>query len=236
MENDQTVGTTHESPMPSETHLKSHPAGSNKFVVSKNLIIVILLGTFIFLVLMNLLLFFFPRNIFTRALDATLTFSLPRISLNQKSTVPSPDIATPSDTPDVSPSLSPMPSISVTPSVSPTPRPPVASDKTHGVLERASCEGISGWAYDPEKNEESMHVWLYADGGLYGGSFSGKEKADDPRTDINNELKISGDHGFRFSVIPALKDGKEHSLYVYLEAKDGVRHQLGNTPLYITCP
>lgn len=220
------------------------------FSVSKNIIILILSGIFVSLVIANFVVFVLPRS---SAVTTTLVPTpiptiqlLPSISKAVSLTptsiqTPSPTKkATPTSTPTRAPSATPTPTQRPTanpttqPTATPTPKPPTFTDMTYGQLESANCSAITGWAYNPASPNDEVNVWLYADGGTYGGIMSGNLNTTILRADINASKNITGNHGFSFTVIAPLKDGKEHSLYVYADI-NGVRNQIGNTPLYLTC-
>lgn len=211
--------------------------------ISKNIIILILSGIFVTLVIADVIVFVLPRSKESPPVVLVPT-PLPTKQLPSSTsvtklsgTITPTRVQTPTPSPTKGPTATPTktPTPTNTPSPTVTPKPPTFSDATYGVLESATCTSITGWAYDPAHPNEEVTMWLYADGGTYGGIFSGNVNTTIVRSDINTNKGISGNHGFSFSVIAPLKDGKEHSLYVYVEGKDGVRYQVGNTPHYLTC-
>lgn len=214
--------------------------------ISKNIIILVLSGIFVTLVFADVVVFLLPRN---NELSITDTSTpLPKQQAKVPS-APSPTISykltpsitpkatsTPSPSPTRQPTATPTrtPTPTIQPTATPTPKPATFTDNSYGVLESATCQGITGWAYDPANPTAETNIWLYADGGTYGGIMSGNINTTILRADINTNKNITGTHGFSFTVIAPLKDGKEHSLYAYVDI-NGVRYQLGNTPLYLTC-
>lgn len=214
--------------------------------ISKNIIILILSGIFVTLVFADVVVFVLPRN--NELSIADTPTPVPTTQTTKISVIPSRSISykvtpsitkatsTPSPSPTRQPTATPTrtPTPTMQPSATPTPKPATFTDNSYGVLENATCQGITGWAYDPANPTAEVNVWLYADGGTYGGIMSGNVNTTMLRADINTSKSITGTHGYSFSVIAPLKDGKEHSLYAYVEI-NGIRYQLGNTPLYLTC-
>ncbi|CAN5187108.1 hypothetical protein BH11PAT1_BH11PAT1_6660 [soil metagenome] len=206
--------------------------------VSKNLIIILMFGIFLALLIADVVVFLLPHhsNPTSASIVRTPTARLSSAKPSVTTAIQTRTSLAPSTKPTQKPTntITPFPPTN-TPTTTPTPRPPTNSDTTYGVGERVTCKEITGWAVDPADNTSPVSVWLYANGGTYGGIFSGQVTTSILRDDINTAQHITGNHGYSIPVIAPLKDDKEHSLYIYAETKDGVRHQLGNTPQYITC-
>lgn len=63
---------------------------------------------------------------------------------------------------------------------------------TYDTISRTGNEvRVSGWAYDLDQPSTSIDIQIYLDG-----SFSHSVTADVPRTDLNDILDVTGDHGF----------------------------------------
>ncbi len=110
------------------------------------------------------------------------------------------------------------------------------SEPPQGVLESADCDGVAGWAYDPDVGEASINVTL---------SFGGP--VDDPeavlaellagvaRPDLCDQLG-SCDHGFAISGQRSLRDGQLHPVHAY--GHDDLEDdliELGESPLNFAC-
>ena len=94
---------------------------------------------------------------------------------------------------------------SVTISVSdPSPPPPANSYLPEGALEVATCDEITGWAYDRDNLGRPIYVHLYVDG------------AYQPPQILANINRVDvGDHVFNFAVPDSLKDGTDKVIRVY---------------------
>ena len=110
------------------------------------------------------------------------------------------------------------------------------NEAPEGVLESAGCEGLVGWAYDPDVGEDSINVTL-----SFGGPIDDPEavSAELPagvaRPDLCDELG-SCDHGFAISGPRSLRDGKLHPVHAY--GHDDVEDdlvELGQSPTNFAC-
>jgi hypothetical protein len=82
-----------------------------------------------------------------------------------------------------------------------------------GLFETIEGAGtLVGWAVDADAVATSLDVHIYVDGAAgAGGKFLGMVKANVPRPD----LPIPGNHGFRFSLPPMMRDNLSHVYYAY---------------------
>ncbi|MBI3300337.1 MAG: hypothetical protein HYZ75_19395 [Elusimicrobia bacterium] len=81
-----------------------------------------------------------------------------------------------------------------------------------GYLDYIDEEGVAvGWTLDRDESEKSIGVHFYREGAA--GVAAGV--ADQRRRDVNQLLGVPGDHGFRFAIPSALRDGRTHYLYSY---------------------
>ncbi len=78
-----------------------------------------------------------------------------------------------------------------------------------------NCSIIGGWAYDPDTSSDSIQIHYYD--GMIGGSNTpfATSTANVDRPDVRTAFGIDGNHGFNISTPPELKDGTEHTVYVY---------------------
>jgi membrane protein involved in D-alanine export len=84
-----------------------------------------------------------------------------------------------------------------------------------GMLEKADCEEIAGWAWNSNKPNSTVEVDVYSDG-----QFIKTVIADQFRQDLLEKGFGNGKHGFRFPTHPFLKDGDRHVITVRLEHSD----------------
>jgi hypothetical protein len=133
---------------------------------------------------------------------------------------------TPSPSPVPPPPPAPQPTPVPPPAPTPVPVPPPAPTPTPqptrnaapiGYLDGVSSNGTaSGWAYDPNQSASSIQVHFYLDGAAgHGGTLIGSVSASTGRSDVNAAMKISGNHGFEYSMPAQYRDGKQHKLYAY---------------------
>ena len=97
-----------------------------------------------------------------------------------------------------------------------------------GAFEQANCEEISGWALDQHQPNVPVRVDLY----------DGKEYvltvlADQSREDSNGAGYGNRRHVFRFQTPPQLKDGRPHSLSIFIA---GTKKTIMPTPRILLCP
>lgn len=99
-----------------------------------------------------------------------------------------------------------------------------------GFLDAATCEGISGWAQDPDATDAAIDVHVYIGGpagdpAAYGFAVS----ADRHRDDLCSAIGSCA-HGFLAAVPLALFDGVERPVFAYgIGADGGANAQLANT-------
>lgn len=119
----------------------------------------------------------------------------------------------------------------------PTPPPPQAGPP-QGNFEAADCTAISGWAFDPKSPAASIEVHIYRDGPAGSGAFVQSVSANISRPDVNAAFGITGNHGFWAPIMESLKDGQNHSLYIYALAANGTGPNpvILGSPRTINCP
>ena len=106
---------------------------------------------------------------------------------------------------------------------------PTAKPKAYGSnLELVDCQMIAGWAWDASQPNTPIKVDVYD-----GGTLLGTVVAGIARKDLVDANKGDGRHGFKFPVLPALKDGKSHVIKVTIS---GTTLQLANSPKTLVCP
>lgn len=79
-----------------------------------------------------------------------------------------------------------------------------------GHINKADCNGIVGWAYDPDTSGQSINVHIY-DGPAFVLSVSTSQS----RPDVNQAFHITGQHGYSLDLPARFKDGLPHTLKVY---------------------
>jgi len=105
-----------------------------------------------------------------------------------------------------------------------------------GALEQFACEGLIGWAQDPDTPEAAIDVDLYF-GGPAGDPLAVpvQVKADLPREDLCQQLG-SCDHGFALDVPLSLRDGQPHPVHVYAhDSEEGEAAELELSPAQVQC-
>ncbi|NWJ97113.1 MAG: C39 family peptidase [Chloroflexi bacterium] len=107
-----------------------------------------------------------------------------------------------------------------------------------GLLEEPATNGIctnniSGWAQDPKAPSTSLTINIYRDGPYSTGTFIGAYAANALRTDVT-----PGAHGFSVPFPDSLRDGLDHSIYVYALNTDptGLNPLLSGSPRIMHCP
>lgn len=128
-------------------------------------------------------------------------------------------------------------------STNPVPVPVVDKTVPVGWLDSVNCTEFRGWAFDPDNAAAVMDVHFYIDGQAgKGGVLIGMAKTTAQRDDINTLYKLTGTHGFVFTVKTAatnplvLSDGKAHPVYAYaINTNGGTNPLLGGTPKSVTC-
>ncbi len=69
---------------------------------------------------------------------------------------------------------------------------------------------LGGWAYDPNDANVSIAIHYYIDG-----AFAGDNIANKVRTDVNDVVKIPGNHGFEFRIPDSYRNGQAHTIRAY---------------------
>ncbi|MCL5667038.1 MAG: GPI anchored serine-threonine rich family protein [Patescibacteria group bacterium] len=85
-----------------------------------------------------------------------------------------------------------------------------------GYVDQITSDGqIRGWAYDPDRPDESVEVHFYLDKPAGEGRLIGFTHTEKERSDVNEEKKITGLHGFKWQIPTEVKDGQKHVIYAY---------------------
>ena len=84
-----------------------------------------------------------------------------------------------------------------------------------GTFDSASCDTLSGWAFDPDSSATSIQVHLYIDGPAGTGTIISAAATSAVRTDVNNAYSITGVHGFSIAVPAEYRNDVEHTVYAY---------------------
>lgn len=94
-----------------------------------------------------------------------------------------------------------------------------------GYLDSATCDGIKGWAQDPDAPASAIDVHLYFDG-TPGAAVAGTEvlQANVKRDDLCKAIG-SCDHGYESAIPMSLQDGKPHVVHAY-----GIDTDKGDNP------
>ena len=105
-----------------------------------------------------------------------------------------------------------------------------------GAIDQSGCEGLAGWAQDPDTPEAAVAVDLYFGGPAGDPNAVGVQvEADLPREDLC-ALLGSCDHGFALDVPFDLRDGLPHPVHVYAHGSEGGEAvQLELSPTQVQC-
>lgn len=106
-----------------------------------------------------------------------------------------------------------------------------------GNFDILSCEGLEGWAYDPDVAATSIDVHIYDGQAGNGGVLLGAYPTTIDRPDVNQTFSITGAHGVRVAPLPAaLLDGQLHAVYIYaIDRTGGSNTLLAGSPKSIQC-
>lgn len=89
---------------------------------------------------------------------------------------------------------------------------------------------ITGWAFTTTNPSISIQVHVYVDGALMADI-----PTDQPRYDVNRAYRISGTHGFQWSIPRRFNDNQVHRLSVYaIDPYSGVNPELKCSPMHFT--
>lgn len=87
-----------------------------------------------------------------------------------------------------------------------------ATPSAAGTLKGVTGDGIiQGWAADPSDPSKTVTVGIYFDGPVGSGWRFGEVAA----RDTSPSSDVSGNHGFNLKVAPKVRDGAQHTVYVY---------------------
>jgi len=102
-----------------------------------------------------------------------------------------------------------------------------------GWIDAVTSDGVAGgWALDPDNVPAPISVHLYLDAPAGQGRFLGVAPANAPRPDVNQATGYAGDHGYAYLLPPDLRDGRDHTLYVYaIDSAGGTNPLLSGAPL-----
>jgi uncharacterized repeat protein (TIGR01451 family) len=166
----------------------------------------------------------------SRGFGGGTTFPLSDLSDNTFS------IVAPTPTPTYSPTPTPTPTPTRIPTPTPTPAPrnnfiPI------GYVDLIDCNEINGWALDRDTPSAGIYLHFY-DGRATGNSRPfAVVRTEVLRPDVNDLYNASGAHGFTMAMPVSLKDGRQHSIYVYAIDSSGLdtNPRLNPSPRTIRC-
>ncbi|MBK9037913.1 MAG: hypothetical protein IPL83_01935 [Bdellovibrionales bacterium] len=85
------------------------------------------------------------------------------------------------------------------------------NEAPRGIVDGFIGDGIlAGWAYDPNDANVSIAIQYYIDGALAGDNIANKV-----RTDVNDIVKIPGNHGFEFRIPNSYRNGQAHTIKAF---------------------
>ncbi len=109
------------------------------------------------------------------------------------------------------------------------------NDAPTGYLDAAACEGIRGWAQDPDEPTKSLDVHLYFGGPTGSGAPGQGFLANVTRPDLCTAIG-SCDHGFDVPPPFSLFDGTPHAVHAYaIDSAGGNNPELNGSPQTLTC-
>lgn len=96
-----------------------------------------------------------------------------------------------------------------------------------GSFDAAACEGIEGWARDPDQPDVATDVQLYFDGPADDEATTTVSlTADESRPDLCDVLAGDCDHGFSMPMPMSLRDGTDHAVAAYARDLGGEEDSL----------
>ncbi|MCA9593363.1 MAG: hypothetical protein KC776_08625 [Myxococcales bacterium] len=111
----------------------------------------------------------------------------------------------------------------------------VCNTAPKGYLDAADCDGLRGWAQDPDAPDTAIDVHLYFDGPAGSGAKAGVVTANVSRQDLCTAIG-SCEHGFDVPPPLSLFDGKAHEVHAYgIDTQGGTNPELSNSPKSFTC-
>jgi len=111
----------------------------------------------------------------------------------------------------------------------------VCNKPPKGYLDDVSCEGIRGWAQDPDAATKAIDVHLYFGGPAGSGAKGVPLTADAKRDDLCSAIG-SCNHGFDIEPPLSLFDGQAHPVHAYgIDSAGGDNAQLTGSPKSLTC-
>lgn len=116
--------------------------------------------------------------------------------------------------------------------------PTTTNQLPRGYFDRATCEKLEGWTYDPDESSASIMVDIFdtvESGGLNRSVKIGSYPTSVTRRDVNTNQNITGVHGFSIPTPASLKDGLSHRINAWGVDALGTRRQLSLSPKTLTC-
>ena len=112
----------------------------------------------------------------------------------------------------------------------------LGSSPPQGAFEAAECDVLRGWAQDPDDPEASVDAILYFDGLPSDPDNIGVQvRADLHRDDLCQSLGSCA-HGFAVEMPRSLRDGLEHTVYVFAaDSGSGPPVEIEGSPRSISC-
>ncbi|MBC8073798.1 MAG: D-alanyl-D-alanine carboxypeptidase family protein, partial [Deltaproteobacteria bacterium] len=106
-----------------------------------------------------------------------------------------------------------------------------------GNLDASACEGVSGWAQDPDTPEQAIDVHVYFGGPAGDPAAVGVPiNAGEQRDDLCEVLGTCN-HGFTMAVPLSLQDGEPHPVHVYaIDSEGAANAELVASPQQLSCP
>lgn len=113
---------------------------------------------------------------------------------------------------------------------------PALDQSPRGYLDVANCDGIGGWAQDPDAPHQGIKVYVSMGGPVFTpGSHGAWAVANEHRGDLCTAIGSCA-HGYYTKVPHGLMDGVTRDVYVYGEdVTGGQNSQLSNAPRQLRC-
>lgn len=108
--------------------------------------------------------------------------------------------------------------------------------RPRGYLDAADCDGVRGWAQDPDEPERAIDVHLYFGGPAGDPAAHGRSVAASVHRDDLCAAIGSCAHGFSTRPPRAFMDGAPHAVHAYgIDTEGGHNPELGSSPRMLTC-
>ncbi|TNE50946.1 MAG: hypothetical protein EP343_06405 [Deltaproteobacteria bacterium] len=113
----------------------------------------------------------------------------------------------------------------------------VGANKPKGSFQKANCDGLKGWAQDPDQPDKAVKVKLTVNGSISNSKATHIDLTANLKDDALCTSLKSCNHGFLSRLPRSIADGKEHKIYAYTyDSETNERVALSSSPRTLQCP